>query len=133
VISLAPHPEAANHPYVPQGMVGFNLFDSLEEEHMVTPSLHRYNTRSRARQNSVNNAQHHAPCVLCPITLSNTQVFHADPKQAINQFTMANAVINQDTGARLEYRQLIKDETTFPVWNKAVENDFGRQAQGVGG
>jgi hypothetical protein len=46
---------------------------------------------------------------------------------------MANDVINQDTGARLEYRQLIQDETTFPVWNKAAENECGHLAQGVGG
>jgi hypothetical protein len=46
---------------------------------------------------------------------------------------MTNDVINQDTGARLEYRQLIQDETTFPVWNKAVANEFGRPAQGLGG
>jgi hypothetical protein len=46
---------------------------------------------------------------------------------------MANAVINQDTGASLEYRHLIQDEATFPVWNKAAENEFGRLAQRVGG
>jgi hypothetical protein len=45
---------------------------------------------------------------------------------------MANAVINQDTGASLEYRQLIQDETTFPVWNKLSANEFGHLAQGVG-
>jgi hypothetical protein len=37
---------------------------------------------------------------------------------------MANAVINQDTGASVEYRQLIQDETTFPVWNKAAASEF---------
>jgi hypothetical protein len=46
---------------------------------------------------------------------------------------MVNAVINQDTGASLDYRHLIQDETTFPVWNKAAANKFGRLAQGVGG
>jgi hypothetical protein len=46
---------------------------------------------------------------------------------------MANAVINQDTGASLEYRRLIQDETTFSVWNKAAANEFGRLAQGVAG
>jgi hypothetical protein len=46
---------------------------------------------------------------------------------------MANAVINQDTGVSLEYLHLIQDETTFPVWNKAAANEFGRLAQGVGG
>jgi hypothetical protein len=46
---------------------------------------------------------------------------------------MANTVINQDTGASLDYRHLIQDETNFPVWNKAAANEFGRLAQGVGG
>jgi hypothetical protein len=46
---------------------------------------------------------------------------------------MVNAVINQDTSASMEYLQLIQDETTFPVWNKAAAKKFGRLAQGVGG
>jgi hypothetical protein len=46
---------------------------------------------------------------------------------------MDNAVINQDTGASLEYRQLIQDEATFPIWNKAAANEFGHLAQVVGG
>jgi hypothetical protein len=45
---------------------------------------------------------------------------------------MANSVINEDTGASLEYRHLIKDDSTFPVWNKTAANEFGRLAQGVG-
>jgi hypothetical protein len=72
VIPLSPHPAAANAPYVPQGMAGVNLFDTFEEEHnMETPSLPRYNTRARARQHSANQAQHLAPYVLRPITLTN--------------------------------------------------------------
>jgi hypothetical protein len=46
---------------------------------------------------------------------------------------MYNAVINEYTGASLEYRHLIQDETSFPVWNKSAANQFGRLAQGVGG
>jgi hypothetical protein len=132
VIPLTPHPPASNAPCVPQGMAGINVFDTFEEEHMETPSLPRYNTRARARQHSANNAQHRAPHVLRPITFTNTQVFNADPKQAINHIPMANAVIDQDTGSILEYRQLIQDETTFPVWNKAAHGS-GRLAQGAGG
>jgi hypothetical protein len=45
---------------------------------------------------------------------------------------MANSVINEDTGASLEYRHLIKDDSTFTVWNKAAANEFGRLAQDVG-
>jgi hypothetical protein len=120
-------------PYVPQCMAGVNLFETFEEEHMETPSLPRYKTRTRARQHSANNAQHHAPRVFRPITFTNTQGFHTSPKQAINQIPMVNAVINQDTGASLEYRQLTQYETTFPVWNKAAANEFGRLAQYIGG
>jgi hypothetical protein len=133
VITLTPHLEEANAPYVPQGMAGVNLFDTFEEEHMETPSLTRYKTRTRARQHSANNAQHHAPRVFCPITFTNTQVFHVAPKQDIHQIPMSNTVINKDTGASLEYGQLIQDKTTFPFWNKIASNEFGRLVQGVGG
>jgi hypothetical protein len=132
VIALTPHPASANVPYVPQGMTGVNLFDTFEEEHMATPSLPTYNTRSRARQHPANQAQHLAPRVFRPIMFTNTQGFHSAPNQATNHIPMANAVINQDIGTSLEYHQLIQDETIFPVWNKASANEFGRLAQGVG-
>jgi hypothetical protein len=45
---------------------------------------------------------------------------------------MDNSVINEETGASLEYRHLIKDTSTFPIWNKAAVNEFGRLVQGVG-
>jgi hypothetical protein len=45
---------------------------------------------------------------------------------------MANSVINEETGASLEYRHLINYTSTFPIWNKAAANEFGRLAQGVG-
>jgi hypothetical protein len=53
--------------------------------------------------------------------------------QAPNPIPMANAVINEDTGASLEYRHLIQDETAFHIWNKAAANECGRLTQGVGG
>jgi hypothetical protein len=130
VIPLTPHPSVENAPYVHQGTAG-GIFDTFEEEHMVTPNLPKYSTRSRAQQNSANNAQHNAPCLFCPITFTNTQVYHAAPHKSISYIPMANAVINQDTGASLEYRQLIQDETTFPVWNKSAAHECGRLAQGV--
>jgi hypothetical protein len=73
VISLTPHPAAENAPYVPQGMAGMNLFDTYEEEHMETPAIPRYNTRSRARQHSANQAQFLAPRILRPIAFTNNQ------------------------------------------------------------
>jgi hypothetical protein len=133
VIPLNPHPAEANVPHVPQGMAGLNLFDTFEEEHMETPSLLRYKTRARARQHSANQDQCLAPHVFQPITFTSTQGFHVAPKQATNHIIMANASINKDTGASLEYRQLKQDETTLPVWNKAAANKFGRLAQGDGG
>jgi hypothetical protein len=133
VIPLTPHPAAANVPYVHQGMAGVNLFDTFEEEHMETPVLPRYNTRARDHQHSANNDHHDAPHVCLPLTFTNTQMFHASPKQAIKRIPMANAVINQDTGASLEYLQLVQDETTFPVWIKAAPNEFGCLARGIGG
>jgi hypothetical protein len=67
IMSLTHHPAAENAPYVPQVMAGMKLFDTFEEEHMETPALPRYNTRSRARQHSANQAQFLAPRIFCPI------------------------------------------------------------------
>jgi hypothetical protein len=44
---------------------------------------------------------------------------------------MANSVINEETGASLEYRHLINDASTFTIWNEAAANEFVRLAQGV--
>jgi hypothetical protein len=38
---------------------------------------------------------------------------------------MANSVINEETGAILEYRHLINDTSTFAIWNEAAANEFG--------
>jgi hypothetical protein len=46
---------------------------------------------------------------------------------------MVNAVIHPTTGANMEYRGLITDKETFPTWDRAAANEFGRLAQGVGG
>jgi hypothetical protein len=114
-------------------MAGEKLFDTFQEEHMENPSLLRYNTGARAHQHSAHNIQHHAPRVFHPIMLTNIQGCHIAHQHTIRQIPMANAVINQDTGTSLEYRQLIQDDATFPIWNKSVANDFGRLSQGVGG
>ena len=45
---------------------------------------------------------------------------------------MACPVINPDTGVSLEYRHLIQGPDKY-IWVKALENDFGRSAQGVKG
>jgi hypothetical protein len=133
VIHLTLHPAAENAPYVPQGMAGMNIFDTFEEENMESPSLPRYNTRARAHQHSANQAHFLAPRIFRPIAFTNNQGVDVTPRKATNNIPMVNVVINQDTSVSLEYRHLIQDEGTFPVWNKAEANEFGRLAQGVGG
>jgi hypothetical protein len=115
---------------MPQGMAGMNLFDTFEEEHMETTALPRYNTRAIACKHSANQAHFLAPRIFRPIAFTNNQTFPLT--QAPNPITMASAIINEDTGASLEYRHLIQDGTAFTVWNKSAENEFGRLAQGVG-
>jgi hypothetical protein len=133
VIPLTPHPASDNAPYMPQDMDGMNVFDTFEEEHMETPAVPRYNTRSRARQHSANQAQNLTPHISRPIAFTNNQAVTLPFKQSPQTISMANLVINEDTVASLEYHHLIQDDSTFPVWNKAAENEFGRLAQGVGG
>jgi hypothetical protein len=114
-------------------MSGMNLFDTFEEEHMETPAIPRYNTIARALQHSANRDHTLKPRTFGPIAFTSNQAVDMPLKQAPHTMPMANAVINQDTGASLEYRHLIQDETTFFVWNKAAANEFGWLAQGVGG
>jgi hypothetical protein len=121
IIPLTPHPESVNAPYIPQGMAGVNLFDTFEEEHMDTPTVPRYNTRAFARQHSAHQAQTLSPRIFRPIAFTTHQNI---------TMPMANSVINEDTGASLEYHHLIKDDSTFTVWNKAAANEFGILAQG---
>jgi hypothetical protein len=132
-IPLTPHPASDNAPYMPRGLSGMNLFDTFEEEHMETPAVPRYNTRARARQHSANQAHTLTPRIFRPITFTNKQTITFPFKKAPQTMPMANSVINEDTGASLEYCHLIQDNSTFPVWKKAAANEFGRLAQGVGG
>jgi hypothetical protein len=104
-------------------MSGVNLFDIFEEEHMTTPTIPRYNTRALARQQAAHQAQTLSPRIFRPIAFTT--------HQNINM-PMDNSVINEDNGASLECRHLIKDTSTFTIWNKAAANEFGRLAQGVG-
>jgi hypothetical protein len=67
-----------------------------------------------------------------PIAFTNNQNITLPIQQNPQTMPMANSVINEDTSASLKYRHLIKDDITFPVWNKAAANEFGRLAQGVG-
>jgi hypothetical protein len=117
---------------MPQGMASVNLFDTFEEEHMETPGVPRYNTRARARQHSAHQAQTLSPSIFRPIAFTSNQNINLPIQRNPQTMPKDNSVINEDTGASLEYRHLIKDDSTFPVWNKAAANEFGRLAQGVG-
>jgi hypothetical protein len=105
-----------------QGIAGVNLFETFEEEHN-SPEIPRYNTRARANQHAVHQAQTRRPRIFRPLAFA--------PRQAMPKH-MANSVINEETGASLEYRHLINNTSTFTIWNEAAANEFGRLAQGVG-
>jgi hypothetical protein len=122
VIPLTPHPASVNATYIPQGMAGVNLFDTFEEEHMTTQTFPRYNIRDLASQHAAHQAQTLSLRIFRPIVFTTHKNI---------SMPMANSVINENTGASLEYRHLIND-STFTIWNKAAANEFGRLAQGVG-
>jgi hypothetical protein len=122
IIPITPHPATGNAPYIPQGIAGVNLFNTFEEEHN-SPAIPRYNTRARARQHAAHLVQTRRPRIFRPLSFAPRQTM---PKH------MANSVINEETGASLEYRHLINDTSTFTIWNEAAANEFGRLAQGVG-
>jgi hypothetical protein len=122
VIPITPHPASVNAPYMPQGMAGVNLFDTFEEDH-TTPTVPRYNTQALARQHAAHQAQTLSPRIFYPIAFTNHQNI---------PMPMANSVINENTGASLEYLHLINDAITFTIWNEVAANKFGGLAQGVG-
>ena len=78
----------------------------------VGPRRHWYNTRLQAT------LQH-----------SSMQAYSVAPIL----FHWANPVIDPETGKSLEYRHLINDPKTRDTWLKAMANEIGRLAQGVGG
>jgi hypothetical protein len=132
VIPLNPHPASANAPYMPHGMAGVNLFDTFEEEHEETPAVPRYNTRARVHHHSAHQAQTLSPRIFRPIAFTKYKNITLTIQQNPQTMPMANSVINEDTGASLEYLHLIKDDSTFTVWNQAAANEFGRLEQCVG-
>eukprot|EP00804_Cyclotella_cryptica_P025846 CCRYP_002712-RB/>CCRYP_002712-RB protein AED:0.33 eAED:0.33 QI:0/0/0/1/0/0/2/0/411 len=44
-----------------------------------------------------------------------------------------NAILNEDTGELMEYRNLIKDPKYSTIWRKAYGKELGRLAQGIPG
>jgi hypothetical protein len=122
VIPITPNKTSVNAPYMPQGIAGVNLFNTFEEEH-TPPTIPRHNTRARACQHAAHRAQTLRPRIFRTLAFP--------PRQTIPKH-IANSVINEETGASLEYRHLINDASTFTVWNESAANEFGRLAQGVG-
>ena len=44
---------------------------------------------------------------------------------------LINALIDDETGQTLEYKQLISDPKTKALWSTSAANEFGRLAQGI--
>jgi hypothetical protein len=102
-----PTPVTATHQPVP---TPYSTYTGTNAD--VGPHRHRYNTRlqqaitqSSLQAHSISRVYHH----------------HANP------------VIDPATGRSLEYRHLIANPTTRATWLKAMANEIGRLAQGVGG
>jgi hypothetical protein len=75
-------------------------------------------------------AQRPAPHLITPDP--DDPVRHRYPlRSQANHTSEANAVVDEITGASLEYRQLIKGDQP-DLWIKAFANDLGMLAQGVG-
>jgi hypothetical protein len=98
--------------------------DSVNAQYMhTTPIIPGYNTRALARQHAAHQAQTLLPRIFRPLAFTTHQKI---------PIPMANSVINENTGASLEYSHLVNDTSTFTIWNEAAANEFGRLAQGVG-
>jgi hypothetical protein len=125
-------------------MVGMNMFHTFEEEHMESTSLPRYNTRARARQHSATQAQFLAPWIFRPIAFKNNQGVDVAPRQSTHHIPMANAVINQDTGASTawstatSYKMIIHSQSgtkqqkmSLDVWPKVLGEELKDPTQYV--
>ena len=55
------------------------------------------------------------------------------PAPAVMEMSMAMAVTDPDTGAQMEYRDLIKHPKMRDTWIHSCANEFGRLAQGIKG
>lgn len=85
-----------------------------------TPApTHHYNLRSRATANAASS--------------SVTNAMPNNDNDVLTYMPLANAVIDQETGQALEYRDLIKHPKYRDDWLLSAANEFGRLAQGIGG
>ena len=58
--------------------------------------------------------------------------YDSDNFFATHPHNYANAVLDKDTGKKLEYRQLIKHPRFAEAWLRSGANEFGRLFQGIG-
>jgi hypothetical protein len=50
-----------------------------------------------------------------------------------NEIHQAMAVMDNETGQLLNYRQLMRSNKHKQAWGRSSANEFGRLAQGIGG
>ena len=96
---------------------------------MGTTSPPAANTRSKTRERATEHCAQILHKEISPILcLDNTKRV---PLSALKE--LVNAVIDQETGEKLEYRDLLRHPTLKKDWEISGANEFGRLAQGVGG
>ena len=93
-----------------------------------------FNTRSKAKQYRHNVT---TEAMLSVLELSTANISQQQlssrkfPLQILCEF--AGAVMDDETGDMLEYRQLIKRQKYCDTWSKAFGKEIGRLAQGLNG
>jgi hypothetical protein len=90
------------------------------------PAPHRYPTRHVITQSTQEEGNHVVTIKENLPSIAHTS--HQEPRQE-----WANAIIDPETGASLEYRHLLKIPTKAAAWTHSFANELGRLAQGVGG
>jgi hypothetical protein len=94
------------------------------ETDKTVPPTHRYPTRQQTTSNQ--EQAHHV------ITIQDDTTCLSAPTMQ-PEVHWANAIIDPDTGASMEYRHLLKSPKHREDWTKSFANELGRLAQGVGG
>ena len=88
------------------------------------PQPRRYMTRSQTAQ-----SPKHIHHILNSATEQPSHVENISPHHLTQ---VCNAIVDPTTGKTLEYRHLMANPDTKPIWEKSCANEFGRLAQGVG-
>ena len=99
------------------------------EDQSEGPRVPANNTRSSSRRRAVEQCTQILNDELSPQFFPTLK--HRVPFKALKE--LVNAVLDEETGKMLEYRNLLKHPTLGPDWQISGANEFGRLAQGVGG